>query len=102
MAVEVESTSQFDEFKRLLRRRAWTILLPGLLISALGISIAVLVPKKYVSTTRVMLRDLEVAGGGSGGTSEGRVAEHTIRSPSPAARRWVKPTDLSRQSRSLH
>ena len=81
MAVEVESTSQFDEFKRLLRRRAWTILLPGLLISALGISIAVLVPKKYVSTTRVMLRDLEVAGGGSGGTSEGRVAEHTIRSP---------------------
>lgn len=81
MAVEVESTSQFDEFKRLLRRRAWTILLPGLLISALGISVAVLVPKKYVSTTRVMLRDLEVAGGGSGGTSEGRVAEHTIRSP---------------------
>ncbi len=81
MAVEVESTSQFDEFKRLLRRRAWTILLPGLLISALGISVAVLVPKKYVSTTRVMLRDLEVAGGGTGGTSEGRVAEHTIRSP---------------------
>lgn len=81
MAVEVESTSQFDEFKRLLRRRAWTILLPGLLISAFGISVAVLVPKKYVSTTRVMLRDLEVAGGGSGGTSEGRVAEHTIRSP---------------------
>lgn len=81
MAVEVESTSQFDEFKRLLRRRAWTILLPGLLISAVGISVAVLVPKKYVSSTRVMLRDLETGGNRTGGTSEGRVAEHTIRSP---------------------
>ena len=47
----------------------------------MGISVAVLVPKKYVSSTRVMLRDLETGANRTGGTSEGRVAEHTIRSP---------------------
>jgi uncharacterized protein involved in exopolysaccharide biosynthesis len=83
MAVEVEATSQLDEFLGVLKRRVWAIVLPATLISAIGISIAIVIPKKYVSSTRVMLRDVESdGGGGSGeGTSEGRVAEHTIRSP---------------------
>lgn len=80
MAVEVEVTSQLDEFLGVLRRRIWSIVLPLTLISTIGISVAIIIPKKYVSSTRIMLRDVEGGGGGEG-TSEGRVAEHTIRSP---------------------
>ena len=80
MAVEVEARSQLDEFFGVLKRRLWAIVLPATLIATIGISIAIVIPKKYVSSTRVMLRDVEGDGGGEG-TSEGRVAEHTIRSP---------------------
>jgi uncharacterized protein involved in exopolysaccharide biosynthesis len=83
MAVEVEGTSQLEEFLRVLRKRAWFIVVPAALIITLGSGYAVIVPKKFVSSTRIMVRDTTQGPGASGAdnTAEGRVAEHTIRSP---------------------
>ena len=47
MAVEVESGGQVEEFLRILRRRAWWILLPASLCIAIGTCYSVIVPKKY-------------------------------------------------------
>ena len=65
MAVEVDNASQLDEF---------------LLIITAGVAFAVLGPKKYVSSSKVMLLETEGDGNNSS-TKEGRVAEHTIKSP---------------------
>lgn len=99
MVVEVESTSQLEEFRRVLRRRFWSIALPALVVTAIGVAVATVVPRKFVSSTRVMLLDIE--GKGEGGTSEGRVAEHTIRSPARVRAvlsdlNWEEYTDLTR------
>lgn len=80
MAVEVEAAGQVDEFLRVLKRRVWWIVLPFVVIGSLGTFFAVVVPKKYVSRTEVMVKDL------SGTTAEltskeGKVAPYHIRSP---------------------
>jgi uncharacterized protein involved in exopolysaccharide biosynthesis len=80
MAVEVESSSQIDEFVRVLKQRLWFILVPAALIITVGVAFAILVPKRYVSTAKVMLLETE-GDGNNNSTKEGRVAEHTIMSP---------------------
>ena len=68
MPIEVESASQVEEFSRVLRKRAWWILVP-------------LVPKKYVSRTRVMVRPVFGRDGKPmRGQASGKVAAHLIRS----------------------
>ena len=59
MPVEVESTSQFEDLTNILKKRTWWILVPLALIGTLGTSFAVLVPKKYVAKTRIMLAGAE-------------------------------------------
>jgi len=83
MAVEVESTSQLEEFVRVLKRRIWWILVPFSIIATLGTSFAVLVPKKYVAKTRILVREVRNRSGQivSGSEGQARVAKHLIRSP---------------------
>ncbi|MDA1266501.1 MAG: hypothetical protein O2816_15585 [Planctomycetota bacterium] len=82
MPVEVESTGQVGEFLRLLRSRAAWILIPFAIISSLGTAIAVIIPKKFVSTTRIMVHDVPGAGSStSEGREQGKVAKHLILSP---------------------
>ena len=52
---DVASSGQLHEFLRVLRRRRWQIVMPAIFVLALGTVFAVLVPKKYVITTRVEL-----------------------------------------------
>jgi uncharacterized protein involved in exopolysaccharide biosynthesis len=80
MVVEVDNASQLDEFLRVLKLRLWFILVPAALIITAGVAFAVLVPKKFVSSSKVMLLETEGDGNNSS-TKEGRVAEHTIKSP---------------------
>ena len=80
MAVQVESTSQIEELLRILRRRFWVILVPAAIISMFGIAYAVIVPKKYVAKTRMMVHDTRSESGlGRDNTAEARVATHTIK-----------------------
>ncbi|MCP3920331.1 MAG: hypothetical protein GY711_32800 [bacterium] len=85
MAVEVESTSQVEEFLRVLKKRVWWIIIPFVLISTLGAAFAVIVPKKYVAMTRVMVRDEEDGeqsmSYAARQSQEGKVAKHVIRAP---------------------
>ena len=53
--VDVASSGQLHEFLRVLRRRRWQIVMPAIFVLALGTVFAVVVPKKYVITTRVEL-----------------------------------------------
>ncbi|HPF15437.1 MAG TPA: hypothetical protein PLJ12_14330, partial [Planctomycetota bacterium] len=68
---------------RVLRRRFWWILVPAVLISVLGVIFAVVVPKKYVARSQVMVYDRPGARtqGGAPNTAEGRVAGHKIKAP---------------------
>lgn len=83
MPVEVESTSQVEEFLRVLKRRIWWILVPFAIIATLGTSFAVMVPKKYVARTRILVREVRNRNGQviAGSEGQGRVAKHLIRSP---------------------
>lgn len=81
MPIEVESASQVEEFSRVLRKRAWWILVPLVLFASLGTTYGVLVPKKYVSRTRVMVRPVFGRDGKPmRGQASGKVAAHLIRS----------------------
>ncbi|MCP5021922.1 MAG: hypothetical protein GY930_09090 [bacterium] len=83
MAVEVENTSQVEEFARVLKRRLWWILIPAGIIIIFGVSYAIIVPKKYVARARVMVHE-RPATRGQGSTSitaEGRVAAHKLKAP---------------------
>ncbi|MEM9381848.1 MAG: Wzz/FepE/Etk N-terminal domain-containing protein [Planctomycetota bacterium] len=83
MAVEVEASGQVDEFLRVLRRRAWWIIVPVALIGSLGVFFAVVVPKKYVSTAKVMVRNLQDITGNFDAeiaAIEGKVAPYNLRS----------------------
>ncbi|MFT7679236.1 MAG: capsular polysaccharide biosynthesis protein [Planctomycetota bacterium] len=81
MAVHIDSSSSVDEFIRVLKRRIWWIVVPFLLIATFGIAFAVIVPRKYVASTRLMVHDTRSdAGVGKDSTAEGRVAQHTIKS----------------------
>lgn len=81
MPVEVESSGQVSEVLRVLRERLGWVLVPFLLITSLGVAFAVIVPKKYVASTRLMVHDIPGATGSSGGTEQGKIATHLIRSP---------------------
>lgn len=81
MPVEVESSGQASEFLRVIRRRAALILVPFGLITTLGVAFAVVVPKKFVAQTRIMVHDVPGAGGASVGGEQGKIATHLIRSP---------------------
>jgi capsular polysaccharide biosynthesis protein len=85
VAVEVEGTNQVEEFLGILKRRAWWIAIPSVVLGALGIAVAVIVPKKYVASAQVLVRD-DVSGLSQGSRAgavsrlEGVVAPHVIRS----------------------
>lgn len=85
MAVEVEGTSQLEEFLGILKRRAWWIVVPTVVIGTLGIAFAVIVPKQFVSIARVLVRDAPGVStqspGGTASRSEGQMAPALIRSP---------------------
>ena len=84
MAVEVEAAGQVDEFLRVLRRRIWWIIIPVALIGSLGTFFAVVVPKKFVVRTKVMVRDGDEQTGTLGQRAsaiEGAVAKINITSP---------------------
>lgn len=83
MPIEVESTSQVEELTRVLKKRVWWILVPFAVIATLGTSFAVLVPKKYVAKTRILVREVRNRSGQvvAGSEGQGRAAKVLIRSP---------------------
>ena len=82
MPVEVESSGQVSEFMRVMRRRWALIFIPFAIISSLGVAFAVIVPKKFVARTRVMVHEVPGAGSQSAkGQEQGKIATHLIRSP---------------------
>jgi capsular polysaccharide biosynthesis protein len=83
MAVEVENTSQVEELLRVLKRRLWWILIPAGIIAILGVSYAIVVPKKYVANAQVMVYDRPATTirGSAPTTAEGRVASHKLKAP---------------------
>ena len=58
MVVQSEGPGQIQEFLDILKRRKWQIILPALLFLSLGIASGVIVPKKFLVTTQVELREL--------------------------------------------
>jgi uncharacterized protein involved in exopolysaccharide biosynthesis len=81
MPVEVESTSQIEDIARVVRRRIGWLLVPLSLSLALGTSFALLVPKKYVSREKVLVRDVIGRDRQQRGSTGGQVAAHVIRAP---------------------
>lgn len=61
MATQIESQTQLQEFLDVLKRRRWQVTLPALIVLAIGIAFAVIVPKKYVARTQVELRPVGVS-----------------------------------------
>ena len=107
MAVEVEAAGQVDEFLRVLRRRIWWIIIPLAVIGSFGTFFAVVVPKKYVVNTKVMVRDGDEQTGKLGQSAsaiEGAVAKINITSPARidsvlnnmAIKEWRNLTDSER------
>mgnify|MGYP000647860467 CR=1 FL=1 len=83
MAIEVEAAGQVDEFIRVLKRRIWWIIVPLCVIGSLGTFYAVIVPKKYVSECKVIIRDLGDDAGEFGrntAEAEGQVAKEELTS----------------------
>jgi len=58
MAVQIDPPGQVQEFVDILKRRKWQILLPAAVFLSLGIAIGVIIPKKYLVTTQVELREI--------------------------------------------
>lgn len=61
MAVQIESQGQLQEFLGILKRRKWQVILPAAIVLAVGIAVAVIVPKKYVARTQIELRPVGVS-----------------------------------------
>lgn len=61
MAVQIEQQGQLQEFFQIVARRRWQVLLPVLVLGSIGAFFAVVVPKKFVTTTQVELRPVGVA-----------------------------------------
>lgn len=84
MAVEVEGSSQLEEFLGILKRKAWWIAVPTIVFGTIGIAFAVIVPKKFVATAQVLVRDTvsmtQQSPSSKVGTSEGRIAPPLIKS----------------------
>ena len=60
MALQNETQGQLQEFLELLNRRRWQVILPALFLVALGLAIAVIVPRKYKVSTRIEVKDLQI------------------------------------------
>ena len=108
MAIEVEAAGQIDEFIRILKRRIWWIVVPLCVIGSLGSFYAVIVPKKYVSECKVMIRDLgDDAGdfGRNAAETEGQVAKEELTSIARIKKvletdlRWSEYTSLNGQEK---
>ena len=63
MVVQIDPPGQLQEFLEILKRRKWQIALPALFVVSLGVAFAVVVPKKYETTTQVELRSISLGGG---------------------------------------
>lgn len=98
MAIEVEGTSQIEEFLGVLRRRAWWIAIPTIVIGALGIAVAIIVPKKFVTSAQVLVRDVtglvQQSSAGAVSRMEGYVAPHVIRSRERVAQALSELADV--------
>ncbi|HED65607.1 MAG TPA: hypothetical protein ENJ09_08630 [Planctomycetes bacterium] len=57
MAGDPNPSGQIQEFLRVLRRRRWQIALPALFVFVLGCAFTVVIPKKYVVSTRVEIKE---------------------------------------------
>lgn len=77
MAVEVEASGQVDEFLKVLKQRAWWIIVPTIVLGSLGAFLAVVVPKKYVSRTEIMVGNPGAAGVST--ADEGYVAPYSLK-----------------------
>lgn len=88
MAVQIETQGQLSEFVDVLKRRKWQILLPALLISAVGTAVAVIIPKKYEVTTQIELRETVLTSTEQGGVfvsklvKEAHLAQFQLKSSS--------------------
>lgn len=81
MAVEVENSGQLEELLAIVRRRSAWVLYPVALFVTIGTCFAVIVPKKYVCETRILVRNT-LEGRSSTQTNsaeEARMAAHQIR-----------------------
>jgi len=58
MAVQIDAPGQVQEFLAILTRRKWQIILPALTFLSVGIAVGVVIPKKYLVTTQVELREI--------------------------------------------
>lgn len=58
MAVQIDPPGQVQEFVDILKRRKWQIALPAAVFLSIGIAIGVIIPKKYLVTTQVELREI--------------------------------------------
>ena len=80
MAVEVEGGGQVEEFLGVLGRKLHVILGPFFLVLTLGVCFSVIVPKKFVTETRVMVRNTIADRSGISSTSdEAKLASHQIK-----------------------
>ena len=55
--IQIEAPGQLQEFLKVLRKRRWQALLPLGFILTLGVCFATIVPRKYIVTTQVELRE---------------------------------------------
>ncbi|MDP6370669.1 MAG: hypothetical protein QF615_13755, partial [Planctomycetota bacterium] len=69
MAVEVEGRGQLQEFLGVLTARRWLVIVPAVIVFALGASFAVVVPKKFVTRTQIEVRETSLPDAGSRGPS---------------------------------
>ena len=53
----IQGSNQLLDLLRALRRRRYQVIVPALLVSTLGISFAVIVPKRYKVSTRIEISD---------------------------------------------
>lgn len=79
MAVQIETQGQLAEFLEILGRRRWQLALPALVVLSVGVCLAVLIPKKYLVTTQIEVRPVNVNQGQAGKEAEN--APNQIRSP---------------------
>ncbi len=109
MVVQIDPPGQLQEFLEILKRRRWQIALPALFVVSLGVAFAVVVPKKYETTTQVELRSISLGGGATAtkGSSKGVAAnaQQQIRSMRRITEviedlKWPDYLTLSRADRS--
>ena len=80
MAVQIETQGQLAEFLEILGRRKWQMLLPALLVLSFGVCLAVLIPKKYLVSTLIEVRPVNLSPSQSQAGREAENAPNQIRS----------------------